>query len=125
MRNLLAVGLGGLAAIVVYWAGAVVTLLLLRGIPLGSAGGPPTPAEIALHLGLAVVATFIGALVTTKVATVAPRVALGAFGVLLAIGALVGFGKSSSQWPRWFGITVAGVCVSTVTACAILWTRRS
>jgi len=125
MNSILSVTFGGLAAMAVYWTGAVIALLAMRGMPLGSAGGPATPAEITFHLGLGAVAMLLGAVLTAKLSRTSPRVHVGALGLLLGIGALVGFGKPTSQWPPWFGVAMAALGLG-VAAAVLLWlTPRS
>lgn len=119
MRSVVAL-LGGTAgAVIVYWVGAVVALIIMHGIPLGSAGGPPTTGDIVVHLGLGLVAAFCGGLVATRIAAIRPGAHALACGVLLAVGAIVGFGKPTSHWPAWFGFGVAAVCLLGALAAAL------
>ena len=123
MRGVFAVMLGGLAAIVTYWGGAIAVLVTTRGIPLGSIGGLPTVREVVIHLALGVAASFLGARLTIRIARTSPQLHAGAVGLLLGIGAVAGFGKASSQWPAWFGSAMAASGLVGAMAAAI-WTIR-
>jgi hypothetical protein len=124
MHSILAVVLGGIVAVTLYWIGAVIAFLVMRGIPMGSAGGPPTSAEIVIHLALAAVATFLGVGVTARTVKGHSRTETVALGLSLGIAALVGFTKASSGWPGWFGIAmVLSVFIATVGG--LWWSRRT
>lgn len=111
MRSIAAWIVGGVMALIAYWVGAVIALLAMRGIPLGSPGGPPTPGDIWVHLTLGAVATFLGARLTMRIA--ARRIDLhgGVLGLLLGTLMFVGFSKPASNWPTWFGTTMFVACM--------------
>ena len=125
MRSVLSVTAGLVVALLVFWGGAVVALLLLRGIPLGSAGGPSTGSEIVLHLALGAAACFAGAMLTVRLSQTSPRLHVGVLALILAIGALLSFAKPASQWPRWFGVGMAAMCLLGSAAAAAWASRRS
>jgi hypothetical protein len=109
-RYLLGIFMGCLGAVLVYWTGAVVALLLLRGIPLGSAGGPPTAAELGIHLLLGTIGGFVGTWAASRVSGSAPPLLAISIALLLGLAAIVAFGSPASNWPRWFGIGMAISC---------------
>ena len=117
---------GSAAAAIVYWLGAVISLLAMRGIPLGSGGGPPTNGELLVHLMLGFVAAIVGGALAIRVARAAsswlPAVATG---LILALVAMRGFGKASSQWPGWFGFAMAAACFGGALAAGAWTTRRN
>jgi hypothetical protein len=117
-RSTLGVAAGISAAIAVYWLGAVIALLSMRGVPLGSAGGSPTPAELLLHLILAAIACFGGTMLALIVARRSPLAHAIVLGLLMGIGAIAGFGKPASNWPRWFGYGMGAACLLGASAAA-------
>jgi hypothetical protein len=123
VRSLLSVLAGSLVAIVLYLGGAAAALLVMRGIPLGSAGSPPTPTEIAVQLALAATASLFGAWLAIRLSSAPSRLQAGAVGLLLGIGAIAGFGKPASQWPAWFGVAIAIACFAGAMSAAA-WTIR-
>lgn len=124
MRSVLSVAAGGVVALVAYWGGAVLALLLLRGMPLGSTGGPPTGSELAIHLALGAVACFLGTALTVWMSRASPPLHAGVLALILGSGALVGFGKPASQWPSWFGFSMAAMCLLGGAAAAAWAMRR-
>ena len=124
MRRVVAVIAGVPAAIIAYWCGAVVALLLMHGIPLGSTGGPATNGDVSLHLVLAVLASFGGALVAIRIARSSPLATAWATGLLLGAGAIAGFSKPASQWPAWFAFGMAAASILGAVA-AGRWAVRS
>lgn len=112
MRSLAVVIAGSVVALITYWGGAVIALLTMHGIPLGSAGGPPSRGDVAVHLALAALGSVAGSLVAVRLARNRPQWHAAAVGLLLGIGAVSGFTKASSQWPTWFGFGMAAACVS-------------
>ncbi|HUF66576.1 MAG TPA: hypothetical protein VMM17_11440 [Gemmatimonadaceae bacterium] len=120
-RSLIAVTAGSVAAFLAYWFGAVVALIVMHGIPLGSAGGAPATADIAVHLGLTAIATFGGSRLAIRLGRTAPRAHGLAVGLVLAVGAVAAFGGASSSWPRWFGFAIAAA--SCAGAIAAVWWR--
>jgi hypothetical protein len=123
IRSILAVAAGSITAFLTYWLGAVVALLATHGIPLGSAGGAPTAADIAVHVSLAGAATFGGARLAIRIARPSPRVHATVVGLLLAAGAIAGFDKTSSSWPAWFGPAIAAACIIGAFS-AVQWGKR-
>ena len=123
MRSVLAVTAGGVVALLMYWGGAVLFLLLLRGIPLGGVGGPPTSSEVVLHLALGAAACFLGTTLTVRLSQASPRVHAGVLVLILGLGALISFAKPASQWPPWFGVGMAAMCLLGGAAAAA-WAGR-
>lgn len=111
LRTIAAFIVGGVAALIAYWVGAVIALLAMRGIPLGSPGEPPTPGEIWVHLVLGAVATFLGARLAMRIAARRPDLHAVVLGLLVATVMLVGFSKPASNWPTWFGATMGVACM--------------
>lgn len=110
LKSVAGIAAGVAVAVIAYWFAAVVALISMHGIPLGSPGGPPTPADVSVYLLFGAAATFGGALVATRIAgRPAPRHAL-LVGALLAAGAFAGFSKPSSNWPAWFPFAIASAC---------------
>lgn len=107
MRTLVLKSIGGvvagaLVAAAGYWIAAVVALLLMHGLPLGSPGGPPATSDVSVHLVFAAVAGFSGGIVALRVAGYKPRLHAFATGALLAAFMFLGFSKPASNWPGWF-----------------------
>lgn len=123
MRSVLSVVVGGIVAIGAYWGGAVMALLVMHGLPLGGAGGPPTSTDLAVHLALALATSFSGASLTARLSRASPQIHAGVVGLALAIGALVGFGKPASQWPPWFGAAMAAMCLVGAGVAVVRATR--
>ena len=107
----LGVAAGCLVAALVYWVGAVVALLALHGIPLGSAGGPPTSTDIVIHFVLAALGAYVGARVAIRISAAGPTWPAMATGALLATFTIASFSKSSSSWPGWFPFGIAASCI--------------
>ena len=124
LRYLLAVFVGCFSAVLVYWFGAVAALLLLRGIPLGSAGGPPTNIELAIHVILSALAGFAGVEVASRLSRAIPRHLAIPLVILLGLGAIIGFGKPGSTWPSWFPVAMAIMCAIGGMGAAEWKTRR-
>lgn len=110
MRRVIAVVAGTLAAVVGYWCAAVVALLTMHGIPMGSAGGPPTTADGLVSLAIAAAASCGGGLLTARIA--AGRYVMLAPGLLLGVMSVVGFSRPSSHWPSWFPYGMAASCAA-------------
>lgn len=123
LRYALAILVGCLSAVLVYWLGAVAALLVLRGIPLGSAGGPPTNTELAAHLVLSALAGFVAVVAAGRLSRANTRQLAGPLVVLLALGAVVSFAKPASNWPAWFGVAMAIGCAVGVMG-ATRWRAR-
>lgn len=107
LRCIAALLLGGLTGIVVYWVIAVVAYLSMHGIPLGNSGGPPTPADLAIHLVGATLASATAGLVTERLAPLRPMAFVIALAFSLALFAFLGFSKPASNWPAWFAVAFA------------------
>lgn len=122
-RYVLAIIMGAFGAVLVYWTGAVVALLLVRGIPLGSAGGPPTTSEVGIHLLLATIGGFVGGLAAGRLSRSAPLRLAVPLAAVLGLGAIIGFGNPAGQWPRWFGFAMAISCAVGVLG-AFGWISR-
>ena len=103
---------GGMIAAAGYWIAAVVALLIMHGIPLGSSGGPPSTADVSAHLAFATAASFVGGLVAVRIAGYRPHLHALVLGGLLGTSVFLGFSKPASNWPAWFpyGMAVACVC---------------
>lgn len=73
MRTLVLKSIGGvvagaLVAAAGYWIVAVVAFLLMHGLPLGSARGPPTTADVSVHLVFATAVSLSGRIVAVRIA---------------------------------------------------------
>lgn len=101
---------GALVAVAGYWIAAVIALLMVHGVPLGSAGGPPTVWDASLHLVLAAAASFVGGLVAVRSAGHRPLFHALAVGGLVATLMFLGFSKPASTWPGWFPYGMALAC---------------
>lgn len=111
MRSIAALIVGAGIASIAYWVGAVIALIALHGIPLGSPGGPPTRADLLVHLSLAAAGTFAGARLTMRIAAHRRELHAVVLGLLLAPLVLFGFSKPTSNWPGWFGAAMAAACI--------------
>ena len=104
--------MGTLAAITTYWIGAVAALLAMRGVPLGSPGGPASTPELAVHLILGMGAGFVGAIVAARIAVALTRWQAFALtivlGIVLGATALLSFSNVANEWPVWFGAALGG-----------------
>ena len=101
---------GGMIAASGYWIAAVIALLAMHGIPLGSSGGPPSTADVSAHLVLASGASFVGGLVAIRIAGYRPRLHALVLGGLLGTAVFLGFSKPASNWPAWFPYGMAVAC---------------
>lgn len=99
-----------MTAAVGYWIAAVVALLIMHGIPLGSSGGPPSTADVSAHLAFATAASFVGGLVAVRIAGYRPHLHALVLGGLLATSVFLGFSKPASNWPAWFPYGMAVAC---------------
>jgi hypothetical protein len=111
MRSILAIAVGGVVAAVGYYVGAVIALLTMHGIPLGSPGGPATRGDVLAHLVIAMITTFAGATVATRIEPQWPERNAFILGLLLGTAVLIGFSKRGSGWPAWFPIALAAACL--------------
>lgn len=107
LRCIAALLLGSLTGIVVYWVIAVVAYLSMHGIPLGNPGGPPTPADLAIHLAAAILASATAGMVTERLAPFRPMAFVAILAFSLALLAFLGFSKPASNWPAWFAAAFA------------------
>ena len=112
MRSLAAITVGVVAAAVAYWVGAVIAFLAMHGIPLGSPGGPPTRGDLVAHLVIALIASLAGAATASRILGSRSWPVPMIVGVLLAIGALLGFSRPASNWPPWFPVAMATACLA-------------
>lgn len=110
LKSIGAVVVGGLTAVVGYWMAAVIALVAMHGIPLGSSGGPPTTADVSAHVLFAAAASLGGGFVATRIADYKPRMHALVLGGVLALLAFLGFSKPSSNWPDWFPYGMAAAC---------------
>jgi hypothetical protein len=110
LRSVGGIVVGAFVAAIGYWIAAVVALLLMHGIPLGSAGDPISAADVSIHLVFAIASSFVGALVAMRIAGYRPRRHAAALGALLCISAFLGFSKPTSNWPAWFPYGMALAC---------------
>ena len=111
LRALLATITGALVTIVLAYLSAIVLLVARMGIPLGSKGREPTPAE---YLGLLLTAggaAAIGGHIAAGIARQQSRSVVTVLAALLAGSALWGFTNPASQWPAWWGPVLAAVAV--------------
>src|SRR5688572_3175253 len=121
LKSIAGVVAGVMIAAAAYWLGAVVALLTMHGIPLGSAGGSPSTADVLVHLGLATAASAAGALSAVRIAGYRPRLHALLTGGLFGAFMFLGFSKPSSNWPAWFPYGMAVACAGG----AWLASRRS
>jgi len=116
---------GALVAAAGYWIAAIVALLLMHGLPLGSRGGPPTTADVSAHLAFATAASFSGGVVAVRIAGYGPHLHALAIGVLLATFMFLGFSKPASNWPAWFPYGMAVACGGGAVLASRFAIRRS
>lgn len=116
---------GGLVAAAGYWVAAVVALLVMHGLPLGSPGGPPTTADVSAHLAFATAASFGGGLVAARIAGYRPHLHALVIGGLLATFMFLGFSKPASNWPAWFPYGMAVACAGGAALASRFAIRRS
>jgi hypothetical protein len=125
LRSVGGVVAGALVAAAGYFIAAVAALLLMHGIPLGSQGGPPTPADVSTHLTLATAAAFCGGRVAVRIARFQPSLHAAVTGGLLATFMFLGFSKPASNWPAWFPYGMAVACAAGAVLASRVATRRS
>jgi hypothetical protein len=111
MRSILAIAVGGVVAAAGYWVGAVIALLTMHGIPLGSPGGPSTRGDVLAHLVIAMFATLAGARIAVRIEPQWPARNAFILGLLLGAAVMLGFSKRGSGWPPWFPVTMAAACL--------------
>lgn len=111
MNSIVAIVVGAAIAIASYWIGAVVALLAMHGIPLGSPGGKATGGDILAHFLIATVATVVGVNAAIRIDRARVRPNSLALGLLLASLSAIAFSKESSSWPRWFPIVMVLACI--------------
>lgn len=102
---------GGVVAAVGFWVGAVIALLMMHGIPLGSPGGAASRGDVLAHLVIATVATLAGVTVTIRIESHRSERNAVILGLLLATAVLFGFSSRASSWPTWFPIAMAVACL--------------
>jgi hypothetical protein len=102
---------GAIVAGVTYWIAIVVAFLAMHGIPLGSAGGPPTTGDISVHLAAAAAASLWGGRVAARIAAYRPHLHAWVPGAVLGTTAFLGLSKPSSHWPDWFAYAIASACM--------------
>ena len=111
LRSIGGIVTGAIVAAVTYWVAAVVAFLVMHGIPLGSAGGPPTTGDVTVHLVAASAASLGGGRLAARIASSRPHLHALVPGAVLGIGAFVGLSKPSSNWPDWFAYAMASACI--------------
>lgn len=111
VRNALAVLAGFIVGIVLYQIGAALAFVLLYGIPLGATPGEPGVAYYSLNLGFATLAAALAGSTAARIARDAAHVAAGTVGVVLAVLALWGFTKPTSNWPAWYAPVLAAIAI--------------
>lgn len=116
---------GGLVAAAGYWVAAVVAFIVMHGLPLGSPGGPPTTADISVHLAFATAASFGGGLVAAWIAGYRPQLHALVIGGLLAMSMFLGFSKPATHWPAWFPYGMAVACATGAVLASRFAIRRS
>ena len=124
MKSIAAVLLSGLIAAVAYWVGAIIVFLSMHGMPLGSAGGPATRADVAANLAVAIVASIGAGAVAARLAPMWPLAHVVALALGLAMLVLWSFTKPTSQWPSWYPATLALVGVVGTIAGGLLCSAR-
>jgi hypothetical protein len=113
-RNVIAVLAGGLTGAALYQLGAVIALVVLYGIPLGSSPEPPGVPYYILNLSFAALAAGAAGLVTARLARPDPRAAIALVAVILAGVSLWGFTRPASQWPAWYAPVLAMIALTAV-----------
>lgn len=93
-------------SILLAYAGAVVHLLVTRGIPLGATPRETTRGEYLVLLLIVILAAVIGGRVAAKTAPQQRRAVTWILAAMLATIMLQGF-SGSPGWPAWWGPTVA------------------
>jgi len=116
MRSLIAVLAGGTVAAVLFQIGAVLAFVMLYGIPLGAAPGPPSVGYFGLNLGFAALAALAGGRITANLARRRRRAHVAIVAVGLAAMAVWGFSGPASHWPGWYPPTLALVGLAGVLA---------
>lgn len=116
---------GGLVAAAGYWIAAIVALLVMHGLPLGSLGGNPTMADVSAHLAFATAASFGGGVVAVRIAGYRPHLHALAIGGLLATFMFLGLSKPTSSWPAWFPYGMAVACAGGAFLASHFAIRRS
>lgn len=125
LRSIGGVVTGAFIAVIGYWLAAVVALLVMDGIPLGSAGGSPSTADVSVHLALATTGSFGGALIAMWIAGYRPQLHAVVLGALLGVSAFLGFSKPTSNWPAWFPYGMALACGCGALLASRFANRRS
>lgn len=125
IKSLIALLLGGLTGGVVYWVIAVVLLLSMHGIPMGSAGGPPTRTDFTVLLVGAMLAGVAAGMVTARLAPARAHALVVLLAISLAIFAYLGFSNPGANWPRWFAATFALAVTAGVITGGLFLCKRS
>jgi hypothetical protein len=124
LRSIGGVAAGGIVTAVTYWIAIVIAFLAMHGIPLGSAGGPPTTGDLAVHHVAAAGASLGGGRVAARIARYRPHLHALAPGALLGSASFVGLSKPSSNWPDWFAYAMAAVCIGAAILAGRMAARR-
>jgi peptidoglycan/LPS O-acetylase OafA/YrhL len=112
VRSLAAVVGGWTVGVVGYQIVAIVALLSVHGIPLGSAGGPPGPAYFAVNLTLSALVAAAAGWTAARIARAHPTAHGAVAGGALAALALWGFTRPASHWPGWYAPVLAWIAVA-------------
>lgn len=124
MKSIAALFLGALVGTAMYWVIAVVAVLGMHGLPLGGEGGPPTRADLAVHLAGAIIASGAAGVVVERLAPVRPMALVVVLAFGLALPACFGFSKPASQWPGWYGVAFALAVLAGAIAGGLLSRRK-
>lgn len=106
LRTILAIAAGVVVAVLLWYLGLVVVLLVTIGIPLGAQPRPSTPGELAVMLVLAICAAAAGGRTAARIGRRARVGTVLAVAVILAAGLLWGF-SGRNAWPDWWGPATA------------------
>jgi hypothetical protein len=102
LRSVLAMLIGGIVAAVLFQVGAIVALLGVYGIPLGAESPNPGVLYFVINLGFAALGAGLGGWLAARLVGGRPLVPAAALALGLAVLALWGFSRPSSQWPAWY-----------------------
>jgi hypothetical protein len=119
VRSIVAIAVGVMIAMVMYGIGAVIAELSMHGLQLNSPGGPPTTGDILAHIVSAAAGSYCGARLALLIARRSPALHAGAFTLVLAVVAILGFGNVTNNWPSWFGFAIAAAFAGGALAAAL------
>jgi hypothetical protein len=107
IRLVTAILAGGVVAILLAYAGLVVMMLVIIGMPLGAEPQEPSRGQYALLLAIAVLGAAAGGRLTARIARSDASLAALALAGLLAAMYWWGFSRPGSSWPEWWAPSVA------------------